>query len=139
VLLDGIREDLTSPEVVAEIERQVRGALKQRRREDHGKRIAELQREVENLMDAIAAGQLRGSPALAKRLTAAETEFERLQVRQSIQPVTVPDVRRRFLAMVHRLNEVLAAEPERGRAALREPGERITFPVASCGLSIRWE
>ena len=36
-------------------------------------------------MDAIAAGQLRGSPALAKRLTAAEAELERLQAR-SVAP-----------------------------------------------------
>ena len=62
----------------------MRAALKQRRPEiDHGKRIAALQREIENLMDAIAAGQLRGSAALAKRLTAAEAELERLQARQS--------------------------------------------------------
>ncbi len=73
-------------------------------------------------MDAIVAGQLRGSPALAKRLTAAEAELERLQVGQSIQPLetVVPDVRQRFLAMVARLDEVLTAEPARGRAALQE-------------------
>lgn len=42
-------------------------SLKRQCPEDHRKRIAELQREIENLMDAIAAGQLRGSAGLPRR------------------------------------------------------------------------
>jgi hypothetical protein len=113
----------------------VRSVLKQQRPEDHGKRIAELQREVENVMDAIAAGQLRGSPALANRLTTADAELERLQARQSIQPVAivVPDVRKRFL-VVNQLDKRLAAGPEHGRAALREVlGERVTLQPDASG------
>jgi len=61
-------------------------SLKRQCPEDRRKRIAELQREIENLMDAIAAGQLRGSGALARRLTAAAAELERLEVRPSWPP-----------------------------------------------------
>lgn len=87
VMLDGIREDLSDPAVIAEIERRVRTALKQwcRPKIDHGKRIVDLRHEIENHTDAIAAGQLRGSPTIAKRLVAAEAELLRLNESQTTQ------------------------------------------------------
>jgi hypothetical protein len=51
-------------------------------------------------------------------------------------PVTIvaPDVPNRFLVMVNRLNEVLTADPEQGRAALRDVlGERITLQPDKSG------
>jgi hypothetical protein len=45
----------------------------------NGKRIRELEAQVENLADAIAAGGLHGSRALGTRLQAAEAELEALR------------------------------------------------------------
>jgi hypothetical protein len=45
-----------------------------------GKPVAQLEPEIANLTDAIAAGLLSASPALAERLRAAESELERLRV-----------------------------------------------------------
>lgn len=46
---------------------------------DNSRRIRELESQVENLADAIVAGGLHGSRALATRLQAAETELEILR------------------------------------------------------------
>jgi hypothetical protein len=65
VMLDGLREDLADPAVVAEVEKRVRRLLKQRKAPKPAKqrkRIAEPQSEIDNLTDAIAKGMLRASP-----------------------------------------------------------------------------
>jgi Recombinase zinc beta ribbon domain len=75
VMLAGIREDLADPAVIAEIERRVQAVTRQQQQRqpkaEHGKRIAQLTREVSNLADAVAGGLLKTSPALAQRLQAA--------------------------------------------------------------------
>jgi DNA invertase Pin-like site-specific DNA recombinase len=125
VLLDGIREDLSDPEVIAEVERRMRAAVRERLRgpqANYGKRIAELQREIGNVTDAIAAGILKSSPALAQRLQAAESELARLDAasRVAAASLVVPDVRKRFLSILDRLGDVLLRDPERGREELRQ-------------------
>jgi hypothetical protein len=100
ILLADIKQDLTDPEVIAEVEKRVRVALRRRQpKADHGKRIAELQMEVANLTDAIAVGLLRSSPALAKRLQASEMDLERLQAAQRVTgpSLVAPDIRGRYL------------------------------------------
>lgn len=125
IIIGGIREDLADPEVIAEVERRVRAVVRERRRgpkANHGKRIAELRREVNNLTDAIATGMLKVSPALGQRLQAAESELTRLDAAQRVAPaaLVVPDVRKRFVGMLDRLSDVLMRDPERGREELRQ-------------------
>ena len=151
IILAGIREDLSDPAVIQEVERAVRALVRQQtgRKPNHGKRIGELRGEIDNLTDAIASGMLKSSPALAQRLQAAEAELARLEAAQRVAPasIMVPDVRKRFLGMVGRLEDVLMRDPERGRESLREvlEGERIklkpdesrSFLVAEYALGIR--
>lgn len=117
-VLAGIKRDLSSPEAIEEICRRVRAALKAGKPKalDHTGRIGQLKGEIENLADAIANGALRASPALAKRLTAAEEELERLTSAQGAPAVPVADVTRlladlpaRAVRAVERLEETLAA------------------------------
>jgi hypothetical protein len=151
VLLDGIREDLSDPEVIAEVERRMRAAVRERLRgpqANYGKRIAELQREIGNVTDAIAAGILKSSPALAQRLQAAESELARLDAasRVAAASLVVPDVRKRFLSILDRLGDVLLRDPERGREELRQvleerirliPDESGKFLWADYALGIK--
>ena len=134
IIVSGIREDLQDPEVIGEVEKGVRAAIReqQRGKPANGKRIAELRREVENLVAAIASGALRSSPALAQRLQAAEAELARLEALQRVKPgaIVIPDahvIRKAYGKLLERLDEVLTADPERGREALRQVmgGERI--------------
>jgi len=52
------------------------------------------------------------------------------RLQSAAKPVAIiaPDVRKRFLAMLDRLNAVLTADLERGQAAIRDVlGDRITL------------
>jgi hypothetical protein len=72
-----------------------------------------------------------------------------LEAAQRVTPasIMVPDVRKRFLGMVDRLEDVLMRDPERGRESLREvfDGERIklnpdesrSYLVAEYALGVR--
>ena len=76
----GIQKDLLSPEVAAEVRARV-GRMVAKPRElapSNAKRIAALNSEVANLVDAIASGAPRTSPALAVRLQIAEDDLARL-------------------------------------------------------------
>jgi DNA invertase Pin-like site-specific DNA recombinase len=121
VILDGIREDLADPVVVDEFERRFHAAMRNSRQAqaDPGKRIAQLEREVANVANAIANGLL--SDTLAQKLRTAEEELTRLRARRCGTPpaLIVPNVRRRFLEMVNGLDQVLMLDPERGRETLR--------------------
>ena len=86
---------------------------------DHSRRLAELDREIQNIGDAIAKGLL--SDALAKRLQAAETERNRLtlaQVKRLSEPRRLPamTLARRVEAMRKRI----AAGGETARSVMRE-------------------
>src|SRR6185437_8060393 len=83
-LLAGIKEELLAPSIIAEVGRQVREIVRQKGREraaasDGSGRRSVLEREIENLADAIASGGLKGSAVLADRLLRAEAELRRLQ------------------------------------------------------------
>jgi site-specific DNA recombinase len=71
-LVAGIKRELSVPEVIAELQRRVRSRLKNARPTDNRAQIAKLEREVESLVEAMASGVLRTSPALASRLVKAE-------------------------------------------------------------------
>ena len=53
------------------------------------KRLAELQKEVGNLTDAIATDLLTTSPALAQRLATAEAELAKLHAVQIVAPPVI--------------------------------------------------
>jgi hypothetical protein len=69
---------------------------------------------------------LKSSPALAQRLQAAESELARLDAAQRVTPAAliVADVRKRFLGMLDRPDNVLLRDPERGREELRQVLEK---------------
>ncbi len=77
----GIKVEMRSPEVIDEICKRVRAALRAKtpKAPDHAARIAQLKVEVDNLADAVASGALRASPTLAKRLATAEAELQQLE------------------------------------------------------------
>ena len=79
-LLNGIKEELLAPDLIAEVGRQVREIVRRKMRaaqspSDGSDRLAALEREIGNLTDAIAGGALKGSAALADRLMRAEAEL----------------------------------------------------------------
>jgi DNA invertase Pin-like site-specific DNA recombinase len=124
ILLQGFKEDLADPAVIEEFQRRVQAAVNaaMKPKADHGKRILELKREIENFADAIGAGLLRTSPALAQRLQAAEAELARVQSAQPAKRPTllVPNIRKRYLEMVGAVDQVLMEkDPDRGREELR--------------------
>lgn len=111
-IVDSIREDLTDPDTIAEVEKMVRHAIRNKPRstEKDKQRIEQLRREVANLTDAIAQGLLRTSGSIAQRLVAAESELQRMDSAAKPAKVTqlVPNVRERFLALVDRLDSLIA-------------------------------
>ena len=125
-ILASVKADLRDPEVIAEAERRFARAMGERMKPDPRAvaRIAELEREVENLVGAIAGGMLAASPALARRLAAAEEELARLKAAQQARAPVIarigPRVAERFERMAGELEPRLQRDPERSRAALIE-------------------
>ena len=121
-LLRSVRDDLLSPEAMADVQREVRAALA-----EHGKsgrkgadiaqrRLAELHGEIGRLVDAVAALGL--SASLRARLEAAELEREAV----SAQVDSAKDVRPALTA-----DEVLASynrQLQELRKALEEESDR---------------
>jgi len=120
LLLAQVKEDLSDPAIVAHVEKELRRRLKVRKpKTDPARR--ELEREIDNLVAAIATGALRSSPALASRLTAAEMELGKIREpapeTASIDRL-IPRIGERYLAMVRELNEAAERDPVRARQAL---------------------
>ena len=76
-VLDTVRRDLLNPDTIAEVERRFRKAIKRGpRKAANAAQVERLKGEIDNLVAAIASGQLQNSPALARRLAKAEAELE---------------------------------------------------------------
>lgn len=126
-LREGIKSDLLSSTILADIAQQTRRALKERRRAraPGAQRIAVAEEEIRNLVAAIANGKLRGSQALAERLATAEEELATLK--RVPRPVRGQDLERlvglvmeRYRAMVASLERSLPlSDVEEARAHLR--------------------
>jgi hypothetical protein len=70
---------LLNPEKLEQAESQLRTLLAQPAAPvDHAPRLAQLHKQIANIADAIASGELNGSATLAQRLLEAEREAERL-------------------------------------------------------------
>lgn len=70
-LLTGIKRDLLAPNVIEEIRRFIKQSMQSLSRgtAPNSERLALVEREVANLVDAVASGALRTSPAVAERRT----------------------------------------------------------------------
>jgi hypothetical protein len=94
-------------------------------------RAEELARLVDNLVEAIASGEFRASPAQARRLNEAEAELTQLRLslveRKPVNQFVGLETRLR--TAVSGLPKLLEKEPEKARAALRE----ILGPRSSLG------
>jgi hypothetical protein len=85
--------------------------------------IAQLQGEIGNLVEAIATGALRSSPALAARLEAAESELARLKTAPPDGvPVErlIPRIEERYQRLVTELQRTAERDPQRARQAVIE-------------------
>ncbi len=123
-LLDELREDLLSPDAVAELQAAVMDLLADENRsraaseDTMRKRIKELQSEIARLVDAIAVMGL--SNALQDRLRASEAERARLEAQLLAhvvpsQQAIAEDVAERYRTMVEDLQNTLNSVKDRVR------------------------
>ncbi len=126
-LLEGVRTALLSPASLEEFRRRIvkRLADQNRQKAPDAKRLAELETQVGNLVDAISSGALKSSPALAARLAAAEAELEGLR-RQAIPREVIkldraiPRIDDAFREMVADLPNTIKRDVDRARATVRQ-------------------
>ena len=122
LLLAQVKDDLSDPAIVAHVTKELQRRLAAQRSKPDG-RMCELEREVDNLVSAIATGALRSSPALAARLAVTETELARLkEPALNAAPIErlLPRVGDRYLAIVRELGKAAERDPQRARPALSE-------------------
>jgi hypothetical protein len=87
--------------------------------------VAELEAQVRNLAEAIAAGALRSSPALASRLAAAETELAAMRVQAVPREVSKldgvnPRIGDGFRELVEDVPNAVKRDVDRARATVRK-------------------
>lgn len=125
-LLSTVRDQLLCPDALVKIQHYVRQIERQRaqaagdHQADAKARIAELEREIPRLVDAIAAVGI--SDALAKRLAGAEAELATLKA--AAAPIetkaAIADVTLRYKRLIANLQGALAkADPTQAREILR--------------------
>ncbi|MEY4763135.1 MAG: hypothetical protein RLZZ200_2991, partial [Pseudomonadota bacterium] len=141
-ILQSVREDLLSPEVLQEVRARLAKAVQQRSTEPAARptaaRIRALKTEIGNLTDAIAGGMLRASKAVAERLYAAEEELARLEAPAPPRKVTsieaVPALLAKYQRLVAELERTAAVDMPRARTALQNVlGDAIGIRQASDG------
>lgn len=135
-VMAGIKRELGSPALIDEICRAVRARARAStsKTEDQSARIAQLRAEIENLADAIAGGVLRASPVIAARLSAAESELERLLATQVPAATPAADLTRLLADLparagraVERLEETMAAgDVARAREEIKQHVGTVT-------------
>jgi hypothetical protein len=81
-----------------------------------------LEREVANLTDAIASGELRASPAIAGPLQEAESALANLTAARAMPSVEelLPQLAAKCSTALERLDQTLAKDPRRARLELAE-------------------
>lgn len=125
-LLESIKQDLLAPDYLIEIQRQVATLIAEQQRssstDGHAARarLIEIEREIGNLVDAVAVAGW--SDAIKTRLQTAEAERARLQAaaaeRQPI-PAALSGIVRRYKSMLDDLQATLVGDPDRARLALQ--------------------
>lgn len=128
-IVEGIRRELATPEVMEKALGRVRARLRELSKPQPAAkaRVEQLERKVANMIDAIAEGELRGSPGLAERLRVAEAELTALRTQAraardgggNVERL-LPGLAARFTQRLAQLPDVVRASPARGREALAE-------------------
>jgi site-specific DNA recombinase len=143
-LLEGVRTALLSPASLEEFRRRIikRIADQNRQKAPDAKRMAELEAEVNNLVDAITRGALKSSPALAGRLSMVESELEVLRKQAMPREVikldrVIPRLDDSFQQLVDDLPNAIKRDIDRARATVRQyTGNSIR--VESDGKTVRF-
>jgi site-specific DNA recombinase len=143
-LLEGVRSALLSPAALEEFRRRIikRLADQNRQKAPDLNRVAELETQVCNLVNAIAGGALKSSPALAARLEAAELELAGLRKLAEPREVTkldrvIPRLDDAFRQLVADLPNAIKRDVDRARATVRQyTGNAIR--VESDGKTVRF-
>jgi DNA invertase Pin-like site-specific DNA recombinase len=125
-LLSTVREDLLGPAAIARLQQHVREIQRERTRvqgsgaEATARRLAELEREIPRLVDAVVACGI--SDSLRERLAAAEAERAALKAVATPAPgkAAIADVMLRHRRMVADLQGALKRDTPRARDILRE-------------------
>ena len=120
VLLADIKAGLQSEDVLREVERRLRQALRSRKRDDGTGNVAKLEAEIANIVSAVAQGLL--SPALRQRLQEAESElalFKGAPKPASVETLLaqLPGIIRKHASTIERFAQ---HDPVRARAAVRQ-------------------
>ncbi len=138
-LMATLREDLLAPDAVIELRQIVQQLLDEARqaakRDDTRGQIADADREIARLVDAIA--RMGHSDALAGRLKEAEGKRAALQAKP--KPVAVPagkidDVMARYKRQLANIEEALKSEPAKARPALASHFGKITIEEDTSGI-----
>jgi site-specific DNA recombinase len=117
-LVRGIKRELLTPAAIKETCRQVRELILKPREAppNHKARISDLKFQIENVMEAIASGMMKASPALGAKLRDAETELEELEQDQLASESAaatatrlIPDLTAIVTRAVENLEETLAS------------------------------
>lgn len=141
-LLSGIKKGLLTDEAAKLFRKEMSRMLAEARKEDPAehakKRLAKVEKEVENMVAAIAAGAY--SPALQEKLTEAEAQKRRLKAEiaaaEQLADVVdlIPGAFARYREMVDDM-ERQAIEPAAAREALKEMlGEKIPLHPVEDGV-----
>ena len=138
-LLSALRDDLTSPDTMAAVQRELSRLVRERdaeasqQRQATQARLSALSREIDNLVNAVAVAGM--SMALRERLSAAEAERARLTIQpRNIEkvPAKIANMTERYKTLIADLSGALKSKPERAREALREAlGEIRLIPKDS--------
>lgn len=129
LLLGRLRDDLLAPAAIARLQQCVRETLRERLQGHDERAIAartrlpKLEREIENLIDAIA--RMGWSDTLQRRLQALEAERRDIDQLLSEHPTEtvvamIPRLLERYREAVAQPADALATNPEKARQALRE-------------------
>lgn len=132
VIEQRIAAELRDELLTAEVERRVLTAARRLKAERDIRALAtedtqaarrrELEAKVANLTDAIACGQLRGSPAIAAALAEAERELAALTVPARPKATVtelLPQALVAYRRMVRALPNTLSKEPDKARVVLQ--------------------
>ena len=117
-ILETLKADLLSPASMAFIHAEVRRLQREQSPVDHSRRIAELEREIVRIGDAIVAVGV--SDSLAERLKRAESEKASLLRERQTAPADLAGIAERYRTLVARLDEALAQDIPQSRAVLRD-------------------
>jgi hypothetical protein len=125
-LVRDIKVGPSDPAVVGHVRRELTRRLRRKAPKIEQRRMRELQATIDNLADAIGAGALRGSPALAEWLAVPNrsSPASRCAPRDlSTVERLLPRLDTLFLAKVRELETAAEREPLRARQALQESVE----------------